>query len=140
VATAPPDTTLAEFFWNHLLGRRERAVPVVDGHRYCGVMRIEELRDTPEHDWVRVTVAERMRTDFPTIGPRARLRDALTTMERADLDLLPVVERAAAARDPGEGGSSGEEPDQGDTFVGVVTTSEILKLDDILDRTGPDPP
>ena len=37
-------------------------------------------------------------------------------MERADIDLLPVVE--------------------GERFVGVVTTAEILKLDDILQMTG----
>lgn len=42
--------------------------------------------------------------------------DALTLMEQVDLDLLPVFER--------------------DTFVGVVTTTEVLKLDEILDQTG----
>ena len=48
-----------------------------------------------------------MRMDFPTANPRWRLRDALRAMERADIDLLPVVE--------------------GERFVGVVTTAEILK-------------
>jgi CBS domain-containing protein len=37
-------------------------------------------------------------------------------MERADIDRLPVVE--------------------GERFVGMVTTAEILKLDDILQMTG----
>jgi CIC family chloride channel protein len=119
VATVPPDTTLTEFFWNHLLGQREHAVPVVDGSDYRGVMRIEEFRDTPEQEWATVTVADRMRVDFPTVAPRARLRDALTLMEHADVDLLPVVDGA--------------------TFVGVVTTSEVLKLADILDRATGEP-
>jgi CBS domain-containing protein len=54
--------------------------------------------------------------DFPTADPRWKLRDALRAMEKADIDLLPVVE--------------------GERFVGVVTTAEILKLDDILQMTG----
>ncbi len=46
-------------------------------------------------------------------------RDAVTLMEERDIDLLPVVD--------------------GDAFVGVVTTAEILKLAEILDQTGSDP-
>ena len=57
-----------------------------------------------------------MRMDFPTANPRWKLQDALRAMEKADIDLLPVVE--------------------GERFVGVVTTAEILKLDDILQMTG----
>jgi CIC family chloride channel protein len=110
--TMPPDTTLAEFFQHHVIGNREKAVAVVDGARYLGIMRIEELHETSKHHWTTVTVAERMRTDVPTASVRWRLRDALTTMEEHDIDLLPVVD--------------------GEDFVGVVTTNEILKLDDIL--------
>jgi len=47
------------------------------------------------------------------------LRDALALMEEADVDLLPVVD--------------------GVVVVGVVTTAEILKLDEILDQTNPEP-
>ena len=61
-----------------------------------------------------MTVGDSMRTDFPTIGPNNLLRDALVAMEAADVDLLPVVD--------------------GETFVGVVTTDEILSLDEILGR------
>ena len=42
-----------------------------------------------------------------------------TLMEDLDVDLLPVV--------------------HGDTFVGVVTTTEIIKLDEILDQTSGEP-
>jgi CIC family chloride channel protein len=114
VATMPPDTTLGEFFDNHLLGHREKAVAVVDGNGYLGIMRLEELQAVPHEQWPTEQVKDHMRVDFPIIRPDARLRDALTIMEHADIDLLPVVD--------------------GDQFVGVVTTSEILRLDDILDR------
>jgi CIC family chloride channel protein len=119
VATIPPDATLAEFFWQHLVGLREHAVAVVDGARYLGVMRVEELRDTAQESWSETPVVERMRTDFPTGSPAWELRDALLAMEREDVDFLPVV-------DDGR-------------FVGVVTTAEILKLDDILGMTGDEP-
>jgi CIC family chloride channel protein len=114
-ATAPPATTLREFFVHHLVGNREKAVPVVDGSRYLGIMRIEELQDVPHEEWSTSTVDQHMRTDFPTISTAASVRDALVEMEGADIDLLAVVD--------------------GDSFVGVVTTTEILRLDEILDRT-----
>jgi CIC family chloride channel protein len=115
VATMPADTTLAEFFWHHLLGNREKAVAVVDGARYLGIMRIEELQAVPQQQWDAERVGRHMRTDFLTATPSMTVRDALTLMEDADIDLLPVLD--------------------GDTFVGVVTTTEILRLDEILDQT-----
>jgi CBS domain-containing protein len=116
VLTTPPGTTLSEFVSHHALGRREHAVAVVEEGRYLGMIRVDDLTDMPEDRWATTFVAELMRTDFPTARPQWRLRDALRTMERADVDLLPVV--------------------TGDVFVGIVTTSEILKLDDILQITG----
>lgn len=116
IPTAPPDATLFEFFWQHLMGNREKAVPVVDGNRYLGVMRIEEFADTPQEEWNTTRVADRMRADFPTGRPDWLLRQALEVMERDDIDLLPIIE--------------------GESFVGVVTTDEILRLDDILGQAG----
>jgi CBS domain-containing protein len=60
-----------------------------------------------------------MRTDFPILAPDVSVRDALTVMEDVDVDLIPVVD--------------------GGAFVGVVTTTEILKLDDILGKTSGEP-
>ena len=119
VATMPADTTLAEFFWHHLLANREKAVAVVDGARYRGIMRIEELQSVPQDEWATEHVGDHMRTDFPTATPTMTVRDTLTVMEDADIDLLPVID--------------------GDTFVGVVTTTEILSLDEILNQTDSEP-
>ena len=119
VATMPPDTTLAEFFSQHLLGQREKAVAVLDGARYLGVMRIEELHAVPREQWTTEQVGRHLRTDFSIAKPDMSIRDALALMEEADLDLLPVLD--------------------GDAFVGVVTTTEILKLDEILDQTSGEP-
>jgi CBS domain-containing protein len=56
-----------------------------------------------------------MRTDLPIIEPHVSLREALHSMQEADVDLLPVVRDGA--------------------FIGVVTTTEILELDEILNRS-----
>jgi chloride channel protein, CIC family len=119
VPTMPPDTTLAEFFWHHLIGNREKAVAVVDGARYLGVMRIEELQEVTQDQWGTEHAVDHMRTDFPVIKPDVLVRDALNAMEDADVDLLPVVD--------------------GEAFVGVVTTHEILELDQILGRAADEP-
>ncbi|MDX6660362.1 MAG: chloride channel protein family [Solirubrobacteraceae bacterium] len=114
VPTAPPDTTIEEFVWQHLLGNRQQEVPVVDGGTFVGMMRIDEAVGVARESWATEHVSAHMREDFPTIHPGALLRDALEAMERADVDSLPVVD--------------------GTTFVGIVTTDEILRLDEILGR------
>jgi CBS domain-containing protein len=86
----------------------------VDGSHYAGIMRIEELQDVLQEQWSTSRVVDHMRTDFPTVPVEAIVRDALVAMEAADADVLAVVD--------------------GDSFVGVVTTTEILRLNEILDR------
>lgn len=112
--TMPPDTTLEEFVWQHLLGNRQKEVPVVEDNWYFGVMRIDEAMAVPRDDWPRELVRDHLRADVPFTSPSASLRDAILAMERAGVDLLPVLD--------------------GDAFVGVVTTDEVLRLDEILER------
>lgn len=114
--TAPSDTTVEEFVWQHLLGNRQQEVPVVDGGTFVGVMRIDEAMALPREAWSTALVADHLRDDFPVLGPGALLRAAVEAMESADVDLLPVVD--------------------GTAYVGVVTTDEILRLDEILGRGG----
>jgi CIC family chloride channel protein len=121
VATAPPSTTLAEFFWHHAVGLRAQAVAVVEDGHYRGVIRVEDLATTPQNQWDTRLVVDLMHTDLPTADLRWQLSDAMRAMERADIDFLPVVDDQAR-------------------FVGVVTTSEILELDEILRLTGEEEP
>ncbi|MGH9279690.1 MAG: chloride channel protein [Acidimicrobiales bacterium] len=113
--TVAPGTTLADFYEHHLLAHRELLVPVVDGPTYVGVILVDELKAVPRAEWGSVTVAERMKRDFPVAPVDWTLHDALAAMEAEDVDLLPVVHDGA--------------------FVGVVTTTAILELDEILRRT-----
>ncbi len=82
-------------------------------------MGIEELQAVPQDQWDSEHVGDHMRTDFPAANPAMSVRDALTLMGDADVDLLPVLD--------------------GNAFVGVVTTTEIFKLDEILNQTGREP-
>jgi CIC family chloride channel protein len=118
VRTVPPDATIEEFLTVHLVGQRRRSVPVVDEtNRYLGLAVLDEVVAIRREAWASTDI----RTIARTSAPRARttwlVRDAVGAMERADTDVLAVV-------------------DGDDRFVGVVTTDEVLRLDEILERTG----
>ena len=119
VLTMPPDTTVAEFVWAHLVGTRQTSVPVVDGATYRGTMRLTDLGAVPREAWESTAVSEAMCTDFPVAQVGWTLRDAVSAMEAADVDRLPVVDDAGC-------------------FVGIVTTADLLALDDILEQAGGD--
>lgn len=113
VLTATPDTTMSELFWNHIVTTRQRSVPVLDGARFVGMVRVEDMRDVPRDEWETATVERIVRRDVPCGRPSWTLRDAIVAMEEGDIDRLPVLDDAGR-------------------FVGVVTTSQILSLDEVL--------
>lgn len=117
VFTVPSDATVSEFVYVHVLGRRERIVPVVDAGRFVGMARLEDISDLDRDRWDEITVGECMATDVPTGSPSWTLRDAVAAMDSSQADVLAVTDADAQ-------------------FIGVVTEDEILKLDEILDETG----
>ena len=117
VFTVPSDATVSEFVYVHVLGRRERIVPVVDGGHFEGMARLEDISEIDRDQWETTTVGACMATDLPTARPSWTLRDAVAAMDAVHMDMLAVTD--------GDG-----------NFIGVVTETEILKLDEILDETG----
>ncbi len=117
VLTVPPDATVSEFVYFHVLGRRERIVPVVSGDHYEGMALLADISDLDRDTWEDVTVGECMASDLPVAHTTWTLRDAVSAMEEAGVEVLAVVD--------GDG-----------TFVGIVNELDILKLDEILDETG----
>lgn len=115
--TVPPDATVSEFVYFHVLARREKVVPVVDGGTYLGLARLDDISDLDREDWERTTVSEVMATDLPSARPSWTLRDAVAAMEASGTDILAVCD--------GDG-----------AFVGIVDADDIVKLDEILDETG----
>lgn len=113
--TVPPDATVEEVFWHHLIGTRQRAAAVVDGHEYLGLIGVEELTSLERSRWPAATVTEHMRTDVPIADPSWTLSHAVQAMDGADVDRLAVVDEA--------------------TFIGTITKDDVLRIDEILDVT-----
>ena len=113
-ATVPPDATVAELYDHHIIELRLRAVPVVDGATYLGVVVLDDVAGLPRAEWDATMVKDIMRADWPRAEIGWTLGQAVVAMEDADVDRLPVVD--------------------GPAFVGMITTGEILKLDAILER------
>ncbi|MCY3633517.1 MAG: chloride channel protein [bacterium] len=114
--TVPPDATVSELVYIHLLGRREREVPVVEGGTYLGMCGLEQMSELERDVWNETLVADIARRDLPTARPSWTLRDAVAQMDANDTDQLPVT-------------------DDDGTFIGVVRADDILRLDEILDET-----
>ncbi len=119
IHTVPPDATLSELFAQHLVGRRQTSVPVVEGAGYLGTVRLEEVLDVARQDWGETAVSDVMRTDVPGAPLTWSLRQALAQMDESDVDELPVLSA--------DGG-----------FVGVVSSVDILRLDEILEQATED--
>jgi CIC family chloride channel protein len=118
VRTVPPDATIEEFLTVHLVGYRQRAVACVeDGNRYLGLAVLDEVVAIRREAWATTEIRTIARVTVPRGRTTWLVRDAVRAMEAADTDVLPVVD--------------GE-----DRFVGVVTTEGVLRLDEILERTG----
>jgi Mg/Co/Ni transporter MgtE len=89
---------------------------VDESNRYLGLVALDEVVAIRREAWTTTEI----RTITNTAAPRGRttwlVRDAVQAMESGDADVLAVV-------------------DGDDRFVGVVTTDEVLRLDEILERT-----
>jgi CIC family chloride channel protein len=117
IGTVPPDATVEELMSAHLVGRRRRSVPIVDdANRYLGMAVLDEVAEVRRDAWATTDVRTIARTGVPRGRTTWLVRDAVTAMERADTDALAIV-------------------DGDDRFVGMVTTDEVLQLDEILERT-----
>lgn len=115
--TVPSDATVAELFDFQISEARLRVVPVVDGSEYVGMVHAADLGRLPRETWATTSVRDVARTDAPTGEVTWTLGEALRALEAADTDRLAVLDQGA--------------------YLGVVTTGEILKLDDILQATEP---
>ncbi len=114
--TVPPDATASELVYIHLLGRREREVPVVEGSTYVGMCGLEQISDLNREQWNDTLVGSIANTKLPTAQPSWTLRDAIAQMEAFDTDQLAVT-------------------DDENTFIGLVRADDILRLDEILNET-----
>lgn len=117
VLTVPPDATITEFVDMHVIGRRQRAVPMVDGLRYLGMVSVDDVSAIDRDRWASTALGSLELGSAEIARPTWTLRDAMAALDRSDLEVLAVA-------------------DTDDTFVGVVDLDDILRLDELLDETG----
>ncbi len=116
VLTVPPDATVSEFVYMHVLGRRERVVPVVSGSTYLGMAQLAALSSVDREAWETTTVGAMMTTGLASGSPSWTVRDAVVAMEASDMDVIAVTDTAG-------------------NFIGVVTEDDVVRLGEILDQT-----
>ena len=89
----PRSTSIGTLVRDHLLPNNLRAVPVVDGVAFAGLVTINDLRKVEQEQWPTTPISEVMApaTDVPVVAPNDPLTVALDRFG-PDLPLLPVVE------------------------------------------------
>jgi predicted transcriptional regulator len=116
--TAPPDATVEEVFWQHLVGARQQSVAVVDGDRYLGIVAAADLGDLDRAAWAVTHAEDVMRSDVPVASLSWVVRDAVAAIETAGTDRIAVCD--------------------GERYVGVITAAGLLEVDALLEQLGPD--
>jgi Zn-dependent protease len=87
----PGDVTVATGVRGWLGGADGRALPVVEGDRFLGVVSMRDARALPVEQWRGTAIAELARREQGTVAPWEDVTSALRTMVALDLDRLPVV-------------------------------------------------
>ncbi|MBI2708391.1 MAG: chloride channel protein [Actinobacteria bacterium] len=113
VSTADPGLALDELYMAHVVGSRQRVVPVVAAGRFLGVVHLEDLLDVPRAEWAERTASDLTEAPSTTATPDGTLVDAIAAMQDIGSDRLDVVDRDGC-------------------YVGELRLSEILALDEIL--------
>lgn len=117
--TAPPDATVEELFWQHLVGTRQQSVAVVDGDTYLGIARAVDVGAVDRDAWPTTLVRDIMRDDIPVAAMNWVLGEAIRAIEDSAVDRIAVCDNG--------------------TFIGVITAADLVELDEVLDRTGRPP-
>jgi CBS domain-containing protein len=120
--TAPTHLTVSDLVHDYVLRRNVRSLPIVEGDRLLGIVTLGDIRHVPQDQWETTTVDSIMTpTDrLATVRPEDLLNRAITILAEKDLNLLPVV--------------------RGDTLVGVLNRSNLIRFMQIRDELGVSPP
>src|SRR6185503_14192913 len=89
----PCGTSISTLVRDHLLPNNLRAIPVVDGGAFAGLVTINDLRKAEQEQWPTTPVSTVMTpaSEVPTVEPSDPLAVALERFG-PDLPLMPVVE------------------------------------------------
>jgi CIC family chloride channel protein len=110
----PPETSLEAFVQEKIPDFRERVLPVTSEGLYLGVAVLDDALVRDRDRWADELVAEIVRT-VPTAANDWTVGQALSAMESAGLDQLPVVE--------------------GPRLLGMIRRRDLQRWDELLERT-----
>ena len=110
----PPETSLEAFVQERIPDFRERVLPVTSEGLYLGVAVLDDALVRDRDRWADELVAEIVRT-VPTAANDWTVGQALSAMEAAGLDQLPVVE--------------------GPRLLGMIRRRDLQRWDELLERT-----
>jgi Zn-dependent protease/CBS domain-containing protein len=91
--TTPPGVTVGQLIRDLVLPMNLRAIPVVAGERFVGLVAINDLRKVDQARWAETPVEEVMTqaSELPTVSPDDPLTTALERFAETELPLLPVT-------------------------------------------------
>ncbi len=114
--SVPPDTTVYEFIHNLAIGQQIKSAPVLDGNTYLGLCTVSACSAIHRDDWNDTLVTEVMDAEAPVGSPSWYVRDAMVAMQTGNYDMLAII-------------------GDGDTFLGVVSAEDIVRLEEIIEVT-----
>jgi Zn-dependent protease len=94
VPTVTPTLPVSHLVYDYVMGRDERAFPVMEEDRLVGMVCVEDIRKVPREDWDRATVEDIM-TDSNHLDVVTASEDAGNALERLtahDVGQAPVIE------------------------------------------------
>ena len=91
--STPPGVMVGQVIRDLVLPMNLRAIPVVSGDRFIGLVAIGDLRKVDQARWVETLVEQVMTpaSDLPTVSPDDPLGTALERFSATELPLLPVT-------------------------------------------------
>jgi len=92
-----PGVMVGQVIRDLVLPMNLRAIPVISGDRFIGLVAIGDLRKIDQARWAETPVEEVMTraSDLPTVSPDDPLTVALERLGATDLPLLPVVKEGS---------------------------------------------
>lgn len=98
VVAVPPETSVAAFIADFVVGYRRKSFPVVDSGRLVGMIALTDVQQLAEEEWATTEVRDVMVPEVVVALPTESAAEVLSRMNDLDIDRVPVVDSADTSR------------------------------------------